>query len=292
MKRNIVSRAMEQDACPTGAKLSTGTFDTRGPTTNEIRVISVAGEANAYTRDGRTVPLFKDSVVPEQSEIRTGKASRVMMLLPDGTQSIVREESRVSLSTLRNPSGSNSNQPSRLKIWAGKLWSAFRGSNHQFEVETQNAVAGVRGTEFQVSADKASTNSALGVYDGKVAINSTGKNATVPQGYAVVAKEQLGDVRPLPPAPDNLLPRDGRFKAVAHVRWDSVKGAAGYRFEMSREVTFTEVFFDQNFVGNKIEVKAAPGRYYWRVFTRDEDDVESEPSQLFPIEFTPGGDEE
>ncbi len=286
VKRNVVSRALDSSGCPTGVRMTLGNFDQRTSTLPEVRVIGVAGEVNAYTRDGRTVPLFKDSVVPEQSEIRTGKASRCLLLMPDGTQNIVREDARVSLQALRGGPGAPSTAgPSKLKLWAGKLWSAFKGQNHNLEIETQNAVAGVRGTEFQVNASKETTDSGLGVYDGKVAINSSGKQATVPQGYGVVAKEALSDVRPLPPAPDNLLPRDGRFKYAAHLRWDAVPNAVGYRFEMARDPAFYDVFFEQNFKGNKIEVNAAPGRYYWRVFTRDADELESVPSKLYAIEF-------
>jgi len=285
LKRNIASRALDDKACPTGLKVALASFEVRGDS-SEAHVINVVGTANAHTKDGRNVPLFLDSVVPEGSEIRTEKGARCSIMLPDGTNVVVREDARVALSALKEQKASGGTSGmSRLKLFTGKLWSAFRGGNHNMEVETPTTVSGVRGTEFQVSAEPGSET--LGVYDGKVAMKKDSSEAMVPQGMAVVAKQSLGEVHPLPAAPENLLPREGRFKGPAHLRWEPVANAVGYRFELSRDVTFKDVSVDARTIGNKIEVKAAPGRYYWRVFARDPDLIESAPSKLYALDFLP-----
>jgi hypothetical protein len=285
LTKSTVARALDPQKCPTGVRVAMTNYDARGAL-NEARATAVLGQVVAHTRDGRDVPLFKDSVIPEHSEIRTPAGARISVLLPDGTRVTVRENSQLALDTLSKETGANA-APSKLKLIAGKFWSAFtKAVGHNLDVETPNAVAGVRGTDFQVGVLKDANKSNLAVYDGKVGINAAGKGTEVPAGYAIVAKEKLGDMRKLPPAPENLLPRQGRFKAIGHVRWDPVQKAVGYRLEVARDVTFTDIFLDARFVGNKIRIDAPPGVYYWRVFARDDEDIESAPSKLYAIEFT------
>ena len=57
---------------------------------------------------------------------------------------------------------------SSIKLLAGKLWAVI--SAKRFEVETENAVAGVRGTEFVV--DKASETTEVRVMEGEVELAS------------------------------------------------------------------------------------------------------------------------
>jgi hypothetical protein len=62
----------------------------------------------------------------------------------------------------------------KTKLFVGRMWAAVTslfGSDSEFEVTTENAVAGVRGTRF--SAEAASDGSTLvKVYDGKVLISN------------------------------------------------------------------------------------------------------------------------
>ena len=207
-----------------------------------------------------------------------------MLRLPDGTRLTVRENSQLALTALQTQTGTSA-PPSKLKLIAGKFWSAFTAAvGHNLEIETPTSVAGVRGTEFQMSAGK--SDSSLAVYDGKVGIAAGGKDADVPAGFAIVAAKTLGPLRPLPPAPQNLMPFQGKITGgIAHLKWDPVAKAVGYRFELARDVRFTNVFFEQNFVGQQIRVEAPPGIYYWRVFARDDADIEGAPSKLYAIEF-------
>lgn len=289
LRKSTVARALDASKCPTGVRVALTTYDGRGQF-NEARVTAVLGQVVAHTRDGRDVPLFKDSVVPEQSEIRTPAGARCTILLPDGTRVTVREGSQLALAALSKETGATA-PPSKLKLLVGRFWSSFtKAVGHNLEIETPNAVAGVRGTEFQVGVLKEDNKSNLAVYDGKVGINAAGKGTEVPAGYAIVAKEKLGDVRKLPPAPENLLPRTGKFKSIGHVRWDPVPNATGYRLEVARDVAFTDIYLDARFKGTKIRVDAPAGTYYWRVFSRDEEDIESAPSKLYALEFSGGAE--
>ena len=79
LTRSTVARAMDAKGCPTGVRVALTTYDGRG-SLSEAKVIAVTGNVVAKTRDGRDVPLFKDSVVPEQSAIVTASGTRCTIL--------------------------------------------------------------------------------------------------------------------------------------------------------------------------------------------------------------------
>ncbi len=279
--RSTVARQATTQECPTGARVALGTGDVYGQG-RDARVVALMGEVAAQTKDGRSVQLFKNSVIPEKSDIVTQEGARCTVQLPDGTRVVVRENSRLNLQQLQTADGKG---VPRLKLLAGTFWSRFTklvGGN-ELEVETPNAIAGVRGTDFQMEAGKES--GSLAVYHGQVGVAAGGRNAEVPEGYAVVVAKTLGNVRPLPAAPENLLPRDGKFKTETRVRWDKVDGAVGYRFELARDITFSDLLVQTNPVGTLLKVSAAPGKYFWRVMSRDANNIESKPSKIYAIEF-------
>lgn len=70
----------------------------------------------------------------------------------------------------------------RLKIFSGKIWNkvARLAKESEFNVETTSAIAGVRGTEFGISADP--LNPAITVYSGSVAARRKNANETASIG--------------------------------------------------------------------------------------------------------------
>jgi hypothetical protein len=241
------------------------------------------GEVYIHTRDGRDVPVYKDSIVPERGDLVTKEGARCTILLPDQTRVVLRESSRINLAQLQSQDAKGI---PKLKLIAGTFWSRFTklvNGGHDLEVETPSAIAGVRGTDFQM--DSGEKQGSLAVYHGTVGVQGGGKKADVPEGMAVVTAKTLGDVRPLPPAPENLLPRQGKFKSETRVRWDAVPDASGYHFELSRDITFVDVLVQVNPMGTLLKVAAPPGKYFWRVMTRDKDNIESKPSKIYAIEF-------
>ena len=90
--------------------------------------------------------------------------------------------------------------PARLKLLLGKLWASIAPQpSGQFEIETDNAVAGVRGTEFGVELRDGATR--VAVREGRVAVH----NRAAPERQVVVAQAQQTEVRgaepPSEPAP-------------------------------------------------------------------------------------------
>ncbi len=62
---------------------------------------------------------------------------------------------------------------SRVKLWLGKLWAIITPQAEPFAVETENAVAGVRGTRFFVA--RTTTGTRIAVQRGKVAVANSKK---------------------------------------------------------------------------------------------------------------------
>lgn len=279
--RSVAARQLAPEFCPTGARLTISANDIYGQV-KEARVVALMGEVTIHTRDGRDVPVYQSSIVPERGDLITKAGARATIQLPDNTRIIVRENSRVNLASLQSAEGKGT---PRIKLLVGTFWSRFTKlvGGHDLEVESPNAVAGVRGTDFQMDAgEKAGS---LAVYHGNVGVSGGGKKVDVPEGMAVVTAKVLSDPRPVPPAPDNLLPRQGKFKNETRVRWDPVPNAKNYHFELSRDIGFVDVLVQVDPVGTLLKVKAPPGKYFWRVMSRDQDNIESKPSKIYAIEF-------
>ena len=281
--RSAVARAIPKEQCPTGARLAVASIDLYGMV-KEARVLAITGEVSVRTRDGRDTPLYKGSIVPEKGELVAKEGARATILLLDGTRVVVRESSRVALSSLQSAEGKG---VSKIKLVVGTFWSRFSklvGGN-DLEVETPNAIAGVRGTDFQV--DAVEKTGSLAVFHGTVGVTGGGgKKVDVPEGFAVITAKQMSDPRPLPPAPENLLPRYIKVKGgETRVRWDRVDKAVKYHFELARDIQFIDVLEQVDAIGTLLKVKAAPGKYFWRVMSKDSDGVESKPSKIYAIDF-------
>jgi len=136
------------------------------------RVYKIKGEANIkhwHNSDNREVLLKEGDAVHEGDEIRTQALSFVSIVL--NNQSLVQLAAQTSL-TLRKI-GKTSETPVRLQVTLGRIWARVVGLLKQetsFEVQSPNAVAGVRGTSFFVDVTK-ETETTFIVDNGIVQVN-------------------------------------------------------------------------------------------------------------------------
>ena len=117
--------------------------------------IVVTGEAGVDTGAGQT-PLARFDEVPEGGTVVTGPDSFVQLRLSSGSLVKLGPETRIDLTRLeqRSPRGKR-RETIRLRV--GRIWAQVTdlfGSDSSFEVETNNAVAGVRGTSFFAQQDE------------------------------------------------------------------------------------------------------------------------------------------
>jgi hypothetical protein len=131
----------------------------------------VEGPATAAQRGGAGQPLAEGAVLHEGDVVETGAGGRVEISLATGTVLRVGESSRVELREAA-PSGG----AFRARLALGNLWAKVHKllAGERFEVETENAVAGVRGTEFRVEAGGAGKEDLVRVYEGAVVCRGHG----------------------------------------------------------------------------------------------------------------------
>jgi hypothetical protein len=133
-------------------------------------VTYLVGEASR-SAGGKTDTLTLGSLVYENDVVETRGRTRLEVKLPDKSVIRIGPQSRVQLVSAIFGRSVEERKVS-AKIVVGNIWAkvtrAAGGESH-FEVRTENAVAGVRGTTFRVDA-KADRSVVVKVYSGAVAV--------------------------------------------------------------------------------------------------------------------------
>ncbi len=137
------------------------------------RVSQLRGEVVARGQDSQRSLRVGDEV-HEGDTIEVSSAGFVQLVMSDRSLLDLGAGARVSLTAYR--ARGETPRKARLKVWLGKLWARVQSvaSDERFEVETENAVAGVRGTEFVVEA-QAGGQALVTVLQGRVAVNALGE---------------------------------------------------------------------------------------------------------------------
>lgn len=137
------------------------------------RVTFVQGEVRRQASDeGPWTALPLGAFVQAGERIMTMKGGRLELQFPD--KSIIRfdEESDVRLAKAEYNPG-QSKRDVRVSLLLGKTWANIRdvfGSSKGVQVETENAIVGVRGTVFRMNVD-IDRSSLIRVYRGSVAVS-------------------------------------------------------------------------------------------------------------------------
>ena len=124
--------------------------------------------------------------IAEGTTVRTGKEARAEIILDDGSILRLRPNTSMKLSSSKR----TQKKKTSLVLFFGRLWNkVIRGRNTDFRVNTPNAVAGVRGTEFETAvADDGSLR--VRVSEGQVDVGDTGRQAPVKADQEIEANEQ------------------------------------------------------------------------------------------------------
>jgi len=165
------------------------------------KVAFVEGKATfAEGRAGEAKPLAVGTVLSAEHYVDTEADGKVEIKFGDGSVMRIAPNSKIKMKSLL-AEGDGKKRDVGVKVEAGKIWATVSkavGSDAKFEVETDNAVAGVRGTIFRVElADDQAT--VVKVYTGAVAVNNapiykkegdTRENRRQVQGPTQVTKQQ------------------------------------------------------------------------------------------------------
>lgn len=124
--------------------------------------------------DGPMKRLKKKRKVPPGSFVKTGEGARLELKFPDGSVVRVGPSSMVHITASGFDPKSKEVQ-AEANVVSGQVWanvSKLVGSEARFQVKTQNAVAGVRGTVFRVNIDRDKA-TVVKVYNGAVAVSNS-----------------------------------------------------------------------------------------------------------------------
>jgi hypothetical protein len=133
------------------------------------KLTQAQGAVYVKTGEDAEQPGKVGATVPGGSRIRTGADGQAEVVFPDGSKMQVRPSTQVALSGAKR-----TEQKSSVVLFFGRVWSKVSRSvsgDTSYEVSTPNAVAGVRGTEFETAVADDGT-AKVRVTEGKVAVGS------------------------------------------------------------------------------------------------------------------------
>jgi len=149
---------------------------------SEATAAIVEGKARVYKKGDTTGSALKQGdTIRKDSTIKVAEKSRVEILFPDGTIMRLSDKSQLVMNDIaydRKSEGKNV----KVNLSFGKVWAKVRKlvtPDSRVEVNTGNAVAGVRGTVYQVNVDE-DKSALVKVYDGSVSVASPPKEVAKP----------------------------------------------------------------------------------------------------------------
>lgn len=165
---------------------------------NPAMAVHVKGKVTVSDARGSR-PLLRFDEIDEGGVITTAEASRVTIRLASGSTLRLGPDTRVALEELQQ-SGAAAERKEGVRVYVGRLWAnvmSLFGDDSSFEVKTENAVAGVRGTSFWVSAGKNDEKFVL--EEGELMVRSGNEllNLTKPGAAAGYSQGQLGKLEQL-----------------------------------------------------------------------------------------------
>jgi len=151
------------------------------------KLIAAKGDVKTRGPKEKTyTAVSKGASIENGARVRTGDDGEATLRFDDGTESTVRAKSEIIVDVHQK----KESEPNAITVFFGRLWSKVAkasGGEQTFEVRSANAVAGVRGTQFEVGvADDGSTR--VVVSEGKVDVGGEdegGKPTNISAGYEV-----------------------------------------------------------------------------------------------------------
>ncbi|QMW21897.1 FecR domain-containing protein [Sandaracinobacteroides saxicola] len=229
-------------------------------------VSAFRGEA-LLVRGKVETPVTLAAKVIEGDGLRTGANSFISLALADGSQVTVPSNSRLKVARLRrDPRRNIVDQQFVLDEGDFEARAApVRARASRFQVRTPVAVAAVRGTDFRIGFDSASSGGKAEVMDGAVGVTGRAGEVRIPATFGTLASPK-GVVPPIPLLPAPALSRAGdRFVTAA------LAGAKAWQFDVARDAAFVDRV--ERVEGEKPEARFAAlpsGDYFVRASAIDD----------------------
>ncbi|MBZ4420915.1 FecR domain-containing protein [Myxococcus sp. RHST-1-4] len=253
------------------------------------RLRAASGDVSAGTVPAELRPRTTGDALYAGELLLTGKGARAELALADGSTVRLMEDGMLRLGALELMA--NLRRKVQLELLRGTVETvaAPGGEGSIFEVRTRGAVAGVRGTQFRVSAQEDGI-SRLETLEGRVGLIAKKGDLDVVGGYGSRAMPDgaTEPPRPLLVAPTMVDPRDGTFPVAPKLTWAAVSGARRYRVEVARTADFGAGVRTYDARGAELEVPdLGEGKWFWRVLAVDADGFIGFPSKIFAFDVRP-----
>jgi len=119
-------------------------------------------------------------------EVTVGSKSRLELILPDQSRLRFADDTRFTILQ----AGDVSAPDVKIHLAVGRTWanvSKSLGIKRKFEISSDNAVAGVRGTVYRMNVDK-DASALVRVYDGEIAVSGATKSPEAPKAIGPPTK--------------------------------------------------------------------------------------------------------
>jgi hypothetical protein len=167
MRRTIICTLLAASLFPSAALAAAG------------EVSFLEGSATRTPEKGKPAPLAVKGTVEQGDVIETGAAGKLEITLSD--KSVVRLGPSSKL-TLDEAAFTDTSRSFKGTLLLGRVWSKVKeklgSSERTFEIRTERAVAGVRGTIFRVETERKAM--LVRVYEGTVAVAGNQELAAPP----------------------------------------------------------------------------------------------------------------
>jgi tetratricopeptide (TPR) repeat protein len=157
---------------------------------NDAEIVSLVGKGEAKdvnAADWR--PAAVKQKLRGGSFVRTGDLSQMALLMQDQTQLRLNQNSMLQIKEV-----AASGAPTRLDLKAGRAWMQSKGLAANVVIDTPNATAAIRGTEWELEVDPAGK-TLLAVFSGSVAFSNAQGSVLVGRNEAALAEAGKAPVK-------------------------------------------------------------------------------------------------
>lgn len=239
----------------------------------QAQVLGVTGDVRQQLpREEASSAIRAEQTVAAGTRIIVASGGFVSLRLPDGSVVRLYPNSRVVLESLSPGRDAKSQgQPTVLHMDRGSLDAEVTRKHvpgRRFEVKSDLAVAGVRGTSFSVTVNE--DQRFVGhVREGVVAVQAFSSRDIVElrpgRGVSVDPNRGLGALFPLlPTVPDiPIAPLQVDESALLQISYSAVPGASGYQFQVARDEAMTQVVRNGFFESPRAVFRGLSGGKYF-----------------------------
>ncbi len=244
------------------------------------RLRGASGPVNRQTPGGEPQPVSPGADLYLDDEVQTGDGVVADLALLDGSALRLMPGSRVRV--IAADAAARGRKRVLLELLEGELINDVPSApDRTFEIRSQTAIAGVRGTLFRSVAGPAGLR--VETLGGAVNLASAGQGVDVAEGKGALAPPGAAPGRPvdLPPAPTAVRPLAGDAGLPVVLEWDGAP-AVEHRVELARDPEFVLGYRQIRAQGARQPVAdLAPGRWFWRVTAVSPDGFVGRPSKIY-----------